>query len=133
MPRLGFFGFWRTEVVAMKRRIGPMLKYSTKGNYCSRVRFHRTLETITMLTTFLQRASNHLLLPWVGKLPACSCSVMLTYNHYLIIGLTHSHHPIIGCKRDAGFAVNCSRSIDDERKHIWDTVCAAKRFRNSII
>ena len=81
--------------MVLKRRIGPMLKYSTKGNYCSRVRFHRTLETITMLTTFLQRASNHLPLPWVGKLPACSCSVMLTYNHY----------PIIGCKRDAGFAV----------------------------
>ena len=105
--------------MVMKRRIGPILKYSTKGNYCSLVRLHKTLETITMLTIFFAKSVK----PLATSMAAAALS-------------RHTHiqpSPDNWLQKGCWFCCNCNRSIDDERKHIWDTVCAAERFRNSII
>ena len=120
MPRQGFFGFWRTEFVVMRRRIGPILKYSTKGNYCSLVRFH----------------NNNVDNIFVKELQT-SCYFHGLVNHQPAAALSRHTHiqpsPDNWLQKGWWFCCNCSRSIDDERKHIRDTVSAAKRFTNSII
>ena len=67
--------------MVMRRRIGPILKYSTKGNYCSLVRFHKTLESITMLTIFFAKSFK----PLATSMAAAAQLSVKAYSHTTII------------------------------------------------